>query len=662
MKKFTLLTFSRLKAKLLKELQKFEDVHFKNLEKDELEAELEKELAFLRRDASEEAESRCEAELFKVNFALARTEPYSTAPKGIKALTTPPRSLGFDEFDAYHEQYDYNAVYERLKAADEAITQARTEISRLRGENDNLRPWLKLDVSPEEFDKGKYTKSVVGTVNRLAWDAFKAGTEESFKEAYLEALGYIKEDAAVLLTVPSEQYDDILAHVKTLGFSRLSLGFKGLPSKLAEANNARIRELEAELEKAQNSMKDLGPEHVNLQIVYDYYETALAREQACRNFLATRDVFMAEGWVPEEEAERFKAIVEGVCGKEYYLAEEEVARDSEDVPIKLKNSKMVSAFEDITMMFSTPKYNEIDPTPLLMPFYMVFFGLMVGDLGYGAILCIATACALKFMHFKPSMRRFLLFFFCCSFTTMLGGVIYGGAFGVTFITPIPTANLADFPSGWKPIMDTQKDVMVMMIVTMALGIIQILFGVAVKGYALLKEGKIFAAVCDSLLWILVLLSGIGMFAMVLPGLPGFLKTLIPAVFVICLVGLALTQGREYPTIVGKVGGGLYGVYGLTGYVGDIISYTRIAALALSGAYIAMSFNIMAGMFPVSVRWLLGTIVFLFGQVLNMGLGFLGAYVHSCRLQYVEYFGKFFEGGGVTFTPLTLKNKYINITK
>jgi V/A-type H+-transporting ATPase subunit I len=317
-----------------------------------------------------------------------------------------------------------------------------------------------------------------------------------------------------------------------------------------------------------------------------------------------------------------------------------------------------------------PKYSEVDPTPLLGPFYWVFFGMMVGDLGYGLLTVAVTSIALKVMSLKEGMKDFMRFFRYLGISTSIAGILYGSFFGMSVFRPIadPAAE-----GGYRAIIDTQYSILTMLILSVVIGVIHIIFGLCIKTYLGLRDGKPMDAFSDGIIWIITLLSVIGWLLAGVGFLPvPLLGTICQWVFIASLVGIFLTQGRASPSIGGKIGNGLYGVYGLTSYVGDIVSYTRIMALALAGAYIAYAFNIMTGLVVGEfgdggilmsiIRLFFGALITVFGQTLNFGLSLLGAYVHTARLQYVEYFGKFYEGGGVVFAPLALKNESVRIKK
>lgn len=650
MRKFTLLTLEAREKQLIKDLQRFESVHFNHITADSL-----PDIKQLRDETSAERITLCEGTLQKLAFAMSKLDGYAEKPKGLKAMTAAPKTMAYDDFDAFPDSFDYEDVCAKVKACDERLGAIKSKVAGLYAENEGLKPWVKLDVRLTEFDRLKSVKCLIGAVNRAAADAFRAAAD-AFNGLYVEVIGNVKDDVVFFVIAANRLYDEVTAFFKAQGVIRLTPALRGVPAETIESNTAEIAELNKEREAVLETFKSLAGNYDKLQIVHDYYETALEREKVCRNFLNMRTSVVMEGYVPESDMPDFIKILDASCGGQYYIESSEADKDGEDVPIKLKNNRLVETFEDITSMFSLPKYNEIDPTPVMTPFYMIFFGLMLGDTGYGLLMMAATAAALKFFNFKESTRKFIKFFFYVSLATAVMGLIYGGVFGFTVIKPIKGADGA-----YKAIIDTQTDVIIMMLMSVALGVVQVLFGLGVKGYMLIRDGKVLDAIFDSLFWIVCLLSGISMILGFAGVLPEGLSSVVNWVFLISIIGLACTQGRENPTIVGKVAGGIYGVYGISSYIGDFVSYTRIAALALAGAYIGYSFNLMSSLLPAGIARIIGgTIILLIGHALNIGLSALGAYVHTCRLQYVEFFGKFFEGGGVPFNAFKLQNKYITI--
>ncbi|GHU77183.1 V-type ATP synthase subunit I [Clostridia bacterium] len=652
MNKFTLLTFSCNKDALLKELQKHANAHFGIM--DETEG--------LRRVYAGAERSKLEEKLSKVDFALAKIEEFRAVKKGISAYTAPSPELDFDEFDSFAKRYDYNSVYENIKAADSEIKLLRMECAKLSADNLALTPWLKLDVSAKTLDTLKSTRYALGTMPKTMAETFAENLSE---ESYMEILDGTKDESGVLIVTLEDDFDAVLTLAKTSGFTSVSLALPETPRELQLANQRRIKEMEQLEENESEKIKEYAGEYDNLKTAADYFNTAIERAKASENFMRTKDFYVAEGWAAAVDIPDIEKAVKSVCSDEYYFESEEVEKDSAEVPIKLYNNKLVAPFETITEMYSLPKYNEIDPTPLLTPFYLLFFGTMVGDAGYGLVLFLISLFALKKCNLKPSMRRFMRFFNYLGVSTMLiGGICFGSVFGFTVIKLSHTAD--GIP---KAIFDTSLDIVTMLIIAVAIGVFQIIFGLAIKGYMLVRDGKIKDAVFDSLFWITTVMSLVGLITCTAVG-NAALASVSKWVLILSVVGLACTQGRRSPSIGGKIGNGIYSVYSITSYVGDFVSYTRLVALALSGAYIAYSFNLMGGFMPINdandtlmsgaVRMTGGLLIALFGGVLNLGLCALGAYVHTCRLQYVEYFGKFYEGGGKPFRPFALKNTFVKI--
>jgi V/A-type H+-transporting ATPase subunit I len=651
MNRFSLLTFERNKQILLKTLQAFEQVHFKRLSPDDFEG-----MDVIRRNVENAA--ALENELSRVNYATDRLKPYAEIPKGIKAMLTPPQEMSFEELDRFASEYDAAAACESVRGCDERIKSIHAELSRVKTENDNLRLWAGFDAAPSELDKLKHVRYITGAVNKKTAPDFLVNLEAAFPSAYVETLHTVKDDTVFFVVAPADGWDALTAELKNMGFTRITLSFTGIPADKVRENEKRIATLALEAEAALEELKSHAPQYAMLLTAADHYRTALERAKACENFVNLSDVLIIEGWVPQEESPNLKKLLDTACPNEYYIEETAVEADSAEVPIALKNNRFARAFEDVTAMFAMPRYNEIDPTPLLAPFYILFFGLMVGDFGYGLVLLIATALLLKFAHLKKSMRRFMQFFFFLSFGVIFAGFLYGSFFGFA----LDIFKVATAPDGTaKAILSSDYDILVMLVMSVVIGVVQVFFGFGVKAYMAFRDGKPLEAFLDSILWIITLTCGLGMFSGAAPDVvPAIVFTISQYGFFGGLILLFLTQGRSSPSIGGKIGNGLMGVYGITGYIGDFISYSRLTAIALSGAYIASSFDMMAVMIPMPARIIFGTLIFLVGNLLNMGLGFLGAYVHGARLQFVEFFGKFYEGGGIPFKPFSPKNVFITL--
>ncbi|MDR2519821.1 MAG: V-type ATP synthase subunit I [Eubacteriaceae bacterium] len=661
MKSFALYTTESHKAGLLKSLQVFGQAQFKNIE----EIPEEEGQKRISKGVAGENAHLYEAELGALESAIAQLEPYVEKRKGLAGMAVDEKEMPFEEFDRFLANFDSSPILKRIKELDEEIAQAKSEAARLASEIEGLQAYKSLDCSPRDLEKFRYAKAFFGTVPKSSYQIFKAALASAFPDSWIEPAAEIKEDVLALAIVPASELDEALAFAKENGFLRTALSFSAVPAEAIASGKKRIEGLRERQAQAEASKKELAGEYNKLRTAADCNASLLEREKIASRFLRTASTLLIEGWVPSGQYGAFVAIVEGECGDDYYLESEDVKRDAEDVPIKLKNNRIVTAFESITQMYSLPQYNEQDPTPILAPFYMASFALMVGDVAYGLMIAIATGFVLLRVKLKPSTRSFLQFFLCLGLATVAAGFLYGSFFGFTFFAPLPTAD-----GGHKPILDAQRDIVFMLGLSVGFGVVHLVFGLIVKAFTAIKNGDFWSAIFDSLFFIIVILDGVALVLNVASILPAFsgvpresLSKILLYILYAGMAGIGLTAGRTSPSIGGKIGNGLYTVYGLTGYVGDLISYTRIVALMLSGAYIAYSFNMMAGLVWNSggIGGKIGGILISgFGGILDLGLGALGAYVHTCRLTYVEFFGKFYNGGGTVYEPFQMKNKYITV--
>ncbi|MCT7693785.1 MAG: V-type ATP synthase subunit I, partial [Lactobacillus iners] len=329
------------------------------------------------------------------------------------------------------------------------------------------------------------------------------------------------------------------------------------------------------------------------------------------------------------------------------LTMEKVAKTSNDAPIKLKNGKFSDAFEGLVKTYSMPSYNEIDPTPLVAPFYWLFFGMMVADFGYGLLVTILSGIVLKTCNLKEAMRKNVKFFFYLGFSIMLWGAIYGSYFSL--------------PLGIPGLINPTTDYNTILKLSIVIGLIHVFVGLGAKAYMQIRDGKPLDAFYDVGLWYLTLTTVILLLLGKYMGFNPIAMKVIKYIMILSMIGIILTGGREVKNIGGRIGLGIYSLYGISGYMGDLISYARLMALGLSGGFIALSVNqicAMVGFKPATIIFVI--IIFVFGQTFNILLSLLGAYVHSARLIYVEFFGKFYEGGGKEFKDFKIDEKYINI--
>lgn len=448
--------------------------------------------------------------------------------------------------------------------------------------------------------------------------------------------------------------EDVL---RSLGFARPM----GATSKVPKAKTERLRAKSEKLSKvskeAEEEILSYTDRREDIKITQDYFRIRADKYNVINNIDHSKHVFVIEGYVPEDDCEKLEQLCTraAACHVEFSDA-------GEDAPVKLKNNKFAEPAQGILTMYSPPGNTDIDPTPLLAFFFYFFFGMMFSDAGYGILMVIVIGIVLKLFKPDTRMRNNLKLFQYCGISTTIWGLIFGSIFGdapaalYNYFTgsSVTMAELLPWPT-----LDPQKDALVLMVISIAFGLVHVLVGMGCKFYVCIKQKDWGGAFFDTGLWMLLLVGlavlAAGMF--ILPAL-----TVVGAVIAIaCAVGLVLTQGRAKKGFVGKAIGGLASLYDITSYISDLLSYSRLLALGLTTGVMAQVFNMLATMMgggAVGIIFLI--VIFIIGHLINIGLNALGSYVHTMRLQYVEMFSKFYEGGGQEFEPFSLQSKYIKI--
>lgn len=640
MNKFTLLAFESKKDILLEKLQGFSEVEFINLQNEDY-LEDHEELKELMKDSVDSKYARSEEDLSKVRFTLEFLKKYVPQKSGLKAMREGKRALTLEELKDEVEKSAWEELYEKVKEKDVHLANLDNEKTKLEGEIDSLKPLEGLDVSFEELNSMN-TPYFLGSVAKQYEDELVSG----LSKGYIEIISRDNQDVYFLALANKEDKEEIEEVLRGFGFSAFKTERTETPIKVIHTNMDRIEKIEGEKFLIKEELSALDEEVKYLELAYEYYHNEYTRTLVNTNFLKTDKVSLIQGWIAYSDNDELTKIVKDTLGEDYYLSFAEVKDEEiDDVPIRLKNNDLNKSFENITEMYSLPRYNEIDPTPLLAPFFLIFFGMMVADAGYGLLILIGSIVALKVFNLDDSQKQFAKFFMYLSIPTIIFGFIYGSFFG-DFI------NL----DGVR-LIDPSKDVNTILVASIVFGVIQIFFGLGIKAYVLIRDGRPLDALYDVGSWVLTLVS-IGVFAMG----SGSLATIGKYGMIVGMIAIVLTQGRHMKSVGGKLGQGLYALYGITGYVGDLVSYTRLMALGLAGGSIAGALNLIIGMFPTVALIILGPVIFILAHIFNLGLSLLGGYVHTCRLEYVEYFSKFYEGGGRPFEPFKTLDKFIKIKK
>ena len=539
---------------------------------------------------------------------------------------------------------------ENARTAAETInkdTRRLGEIESERTKNEALRatlaPWLTVDAPLGGADGALAVffgtaglnvtddalKALADSLDGLpTWQ--QASSDRSLRYLLVMCHGSVKERA--------------LSALRDLGFSTVS--FRGMTGTAKENDKAlaeNLAALEKERQEIEQRIAGLGGKREALLEASDRAAIALRREEAKSRLVGTDKVFLLEGWLPADRCAALeKALEPFTCAIE---TREPTEDEYPQVPVQLKNNKLTRPLNMVTEMYSLPAYGTLDPNPLMAPFFILFYGIMMADMGYGLLMMIASVIISKKYRPKGTSGELFSLLGLCGISTFIMGALTGGFFG-DFLTQLVAIVSPGTVFALPKLFDPLDDLTMILIGSMALGMVQIVTGMAISLIEKCKRKKFLDAFFEEITWWIVFI-GIALLA---------LGKGVAVLYVGCALVLL------GPIVQGKGWGKLTGVFGslynhVTGYFGDILSYTRLMALMLAGSVIAQVFNMLAAM-PGNVIAFI--IISMLGNAMNFGLNLLGCYVHDLRLQCLEFFNKFYVDGGKPFRPMTLDTEYVDL--
>lgn len=605
-----------------------------------------------------------------IDQALEILEKYAPEKKGMLASLAGREFVSSQTFHkAMQDKNLYLSVANEIVQLEKSMAENHANILKMNTKIDNIMPWVSMDI-PMNTTGTKNTDVLIGTIER-----------EVTQEQIYEILAVNASEADVDVTVISTSRNQTCLVViclkkdrecvedalRTEGFARVPFLSRKDPAKRIEVLKEKISKLEEENREAEAKMKDLAVNREDLRLISDYFRIRAEKYRVLGNLAQSENTFFISGYVPEKEAgkvadileNRFDAMVE-ICDPD----------EGEESPVQLENNVFSASTEGVVESFGLPKKGEIDPTFIMSFFYVFLFGLMLSDAAYGLIISLACGIVLwKYKGMEEGLKKSLRMFFFCGLSTLFWGLMFGGFFGDlvkvvanTFFHKDMTLQAVWF----EPLNDPMR----LLLYSLLFGIIHLFTGLGIKGYMMIKDGRYLDCLYDVGFWFALL---IGLLLLLIPSelfasiagqtfiFPAFVNVLAKVLTIIGLAGIILMSGRRKKNPALRIALGLYDIYGITSWLSDVLSYSRLLALGLATGVIAQVVNSMASMMGDGI---LGAIffivVFIIGHTLNLAINLLGAYVHTNRLQYVEFFGKFYEGGGRPFEPFKQNTKYIRI--
>lgn len=589
-------------------------------------------------------------------------ERYNTIKKGFFDMFTGKKpEISFNQFKDAVANYDVSEVYAKVQEHDRKLGDIGEEITGLQQKLEVLQPWRQLDIPLNQIGETGTCDTCLAVVPSAVLGSEALTSPGVHHKVIWEDRG----QAGIWLAVfmgegPGEQAANPL--LAALGGTRLNLAREvedfvdaGLVDDICRAMETRLSDLHKEQATILEKDAEMAQGLLDILALTDYYLDKQNLDQIRKEASRTRFTLVVEGFVKAKQVDEFREQLN--CFKDIEIIDEEPGED-DDVPVYLENHPIIRPFEAVTAIYGYPNYRELDPTPWLAPFFWLFFGLCLGDAVYGIMLSLFSWWFIKTQNLEDD--RFMRLLMYCGFSTILAGALTASWFGDfpvaflkgTFIERI-TSSIA--------VLDPINDPMTLLLVSLAFGIIHIWVGIIVKMVGTIRDGQLVDAILDNGSWVLFL-PGLVLWGLSKAGViqSGVGLYIMAAGAVLVMISGARNQKSIFMKPISAVGK----FYDIVGYFSDVLSYARILALMLASAIIGVVVNtissLVVDMLP-GVGWVVIPVILAFGHLLNLAINALGSFVHSGRLQYVEFFSKFFEGGGTPFRPLKRIRENVSLT-
>lgn len=569
------------------------------------------------------------------------------------------------------ELFDDGLYAEGLEAArqvmesEQALAAKTAERAKLETQKASLEPWSCLDVPLEEEGTATVPVHFCSAPAKTDFAALEAAVAQATGLAQLIRAGHDRELQYFLLICHHSALGACHEAMRPFGASRVTLrGWTGTAAANIALLDNRAAALEREAEQCRKDLAGLGGKRELLRRCVDRSAQEINREENKARLIDTDATFVLDGWLPAESEGELERVLGG------YPCAWEIADPNPDeypqVPIKLKNNPVTAPFTAITEMYSMPAYDSVDPNPLMAPFFILFFGFMMNDIAYGLLMALGTAVFLKKARPKGNMRYMMSMFFMCGLSSIFWGCLTGSFFG-DFLPKLFELTGAAVPGYhdaagafvwfWKPLFTPINDTITVMIGSMALGAIQVFTGMGVSVEEKFRHGNALDAITQEIAWYIILAgAALAIVGKVAAGVPAALGTVGVVMLVMGVVLLPTGSIIRSKSALGAVTWIWDAYQSISGYFSDILSYLRLMALMMAGSIIASVFNTLGSVFGL-VPFIIVAII---GNALNLVLNLLGCYVHTMRLQCLEFFGRFYQDGGKPFRPLCVNTKYVDI--
>lgn len=585
-------------------------------------------------------------QLDKVEEYIEFLEDVLPSPGLLEKLQFEKKSYSLYEIENIMKDLNIESMIHEAQGLRSRISKLEEKRDELKEESEFLNRWKSLEFNPKIVEDTKITEVFIGAIdterNETLHEALK-----SFNDLYIEELHYTEEETIYLIITSKHNADDVDNTLIRHRFERLHYQYDNLPREELKQNRDELNDLNQKIIHVEENPEEYKELLNHLKLTEEYLFSKRERLIASQDVLVSDNLFVLTGWIEENELNEQIKDIEKKIGKDSHIVSvNDVAENEiEDVPVKFKNNHATSAFENVVSMYSVPKYDEMDPTPFVQPFSILFFGMMTADAGYGLLGLIAIFIGLKFFNLSSSMKKNLEFFGQLMIGTTIAGFFFGSFFG--FELPFKVMSLGD-------------QLLEIMVLSMGIGLVHLILGLFLNTIKNNRKKDYATSFTDGYAWILILLSAIALAVNMFFTGPAIVTTISIGIILVSLLATVLVNFFSSENKIDGAVQGVFSIFDVTGYIGDIISYTRLTALGVASANIGMAFNLVIGLLPVPARFTIGIVIFVGLHLFNMFIAMISGYVHTLRLNYVEFFGKFYTGGGRQFAPIATLQKHISI--
>lgn len=550
-------------------------------------------------------------------------------------------------------------------------SEIQADIPKYQTQLETLQPWISFEL-PLEFSGTKYTNAFIGTLpNQQDRTQILEQINENAPDLIgcdVSVISSDSEQTCVMIICHVNDSDKLEEALRKMSFARPTVS-GGVPKEQADYIKSKLESLNNDSKEIAEKIAAYAPKREQLKFIIDYFTLRADKYEIIGELYQTKRVFLINGYLPAGKCDKLEDLL---TSRFDCVTEFSEPSESDDVPVLLKNNWYATPVENVVEGYSLPNKHEIDPTFIASIFYYCLFGLMLSDAGYGLIMVLATGIILAKNkdNMEDGSKHFIQMLLGCGIGTLFWGLMFGSFFG-DVVNKIATTFFGRpdiaFPVLWFEPVD--KPIM-MLGFSFIIGLVHIFTGLGVLFYMNIREHKIKDAIYDVVFWYLLLIGCVGLlmstemmrsmfsFNVIFPS-P--VITLFTVMAIIGAIGIVVFGGRESKNPFKRLLKGLYALYGISSYLSDVLSYSRLLALGLATSVISSVFNQMGTMGGSGVVGvIMFIIIFLLGHTLNLLINALGAYVHTNRLEYVEFFGKFYTGGGRKFEPFTEKTKYFKV--